>query len=139
MSSHIRTAAVAVLAISLAGCSSLSLPGMGIFGKKGSDDSLEGAAAPEERVRIPVLALDQQLKVNDALKSAGFQLPPAAPRADWPLAGGNPEQAVEHVEAAPAFKIAWRRDIGKDSNNIQHITAPPIVALAASDPSPGFG
>ena len=29
--------------------------------------------------------------------------------AAWPLPGGTPEQSVEHVEAAPAFEIAWRR------------------------------
>jgi outer membrane protein assembly factor BamB len=44
------------------------------------------------------------------------------------LPGGAPEQAVEHVQAAPNFTIAWRRGVGDGSGRRKHVTAPPIAA-----------
>ena len=79
-------------------------------------------------MRIPIIALNDQLKVSDALKGQDFLLPPPAPQADWPLPGGSPGQSVEHVAAAPDFVVAWRRSIGQKSNRHHHVTAPPISA-----------
>ena len=121
-----RTILLATAALTLVGCSTVQR--LNPF-KGGNDDaSQEGAGAPEERTRIPLIALDQQLLANDSLKGVGFYLPPAQPQADWPLPGGSPEQSIEHVEAAPAFEIAWKRDIGRASGRAQFITAPPIAA-----------
>jgi len=126
----IRTARTVVLvaaALTLVSCSTVQR--LNPFkGRGGENASLEGAGAPEERTRIPLIALDQQLRVNDALKGVGFYLPPAAPQADWPLPGGTLEQTVEHVDAAPDFEIAWKRDIGRAGGRAQFITAPPIAA-----------
>src|SRR5581483_4414780 len=46
----------------------------------------------------------------------------------WPLAGGTPEQSIEHIDAAHDFAIAWRSGFGKGSNRTWHITAPPVAA-----------
>lgn len=122
----VRTAVVVAAAVALTGCSTLAR--LNILRDKDQDASQEGAQAPEGRERIPLIALDQQLQVNDALKGVGFYLPPAAPQADWPLPGGNAEQSIEHTDAAPAFQVAWRRDIGKKTTRSQFITAPPVAA-----------
>lgn len=116
---------VGLFAATTAACSTLSA--INPFDKGDSNASREGAAAPEERKRIPLLALDQQLVVADALKGVGFYLPPPTTITESPLPGGNPEQAVEHSAAAPAFQVAWRRKIGQGSKKAIHITAPPVI------------
>jgi outer membrane protein assembly factor BamB len=83
-------------------------------------------ASPGERISL--LELNDQLKVSDSLKGQDFFLPPAQPIADWPLAGGTPEQSVEHVAAAADFEIAWRKSFGDPSSHHIHVMAPPIMA-----------
>jgi outer membrane protein assembly factor BamB len=84
--------------------------------------------AKNEANRVPLVSLDQQLKVSDALKGVGFQNAPATPLADWPLPGGTLQQSVENVAAAPDFQVAWRRSIGVPSSRQRHVTSPPILA-----------
>jgi outer membrane protein assembly factor BamB len=119
-----RSAAIVVtLAVVLAGCGTLS--------KVGSLNPFHGKAKPSlasRGNRIPIIALNDQLTVSDALKGQDFQLPPPTPLADWPLAGGTPSNSVEHVEAAPNFVVAWHTPIGVKSSRKHHITAPPIAA-----------
>ncbi len=116
-------AAVVLTLGALAGCGTLS--------KVGSLNPFHGKAKPSSASRgnrIPIIALNDQLTVSDALKGQDFLLPPPAPQADWPLPGGTPAQSVEHVAAAPDFVVAWRRPIGQRSSRKHHITAPPIAA-----------
>ncbi len=114
---------LAVAALSLGACSTVS--------KIGSLNPIHGKGKRNAVIhtnRIPVIALNDQLKVADALKGQDFLLPDAAPLSDWPLPGGTPAQSVEHVDAAPAFAVAWRRSIGSASSRSKHVTAPPIIA-----------
>ena len=113
--------AVALAAVGLAGCSTLnSLE----FWKNSQNKSIASKGE-----RIPILTPEDQLTVSDALKGQSFYLPDAQPQADWPLPGGTPEQSVEHVAAAPDFKIAWRRGLGVSGMPRSHfVTAPPIEA-----------
>ena len=117
-------AAAVVLTIGvLAGCGTLS--------KVGSLNPFHGKPKPSSASRgnrIPIIALNDQLAVSDALKGQDFLLPPPEALADWPLPGGTPAQSVEHVAAAPDFVVAWRRSIGQKSSRRRHITAPPIAA-----------
>jgi len=122
-------AVVALALLALGGCATMSKIGAAspFHGKhdrrgKGKDN----AAAKANR--IPVIALNDQLKVADALKGQDFFIPAPAPRADWPLPGGTPQQSIENVEAAPKFTVAWKRSIGAASSKRLHITAPPIAA-----------
>lgn len=78
--------------------------------------------------RISIIAFDQKVEVSDTLKGVDFFLPPATPQADWQLPGGNAEQSIEHVQAAPDFVIAWKKGFGKGSDRKAHVTAPPIMA-----------
>src|SRR5579863_8460329 len=108
----LRTLGVlAAAALALSACSTIQ--------KIGSLNPIHGKRHPSpasKGVRIPVIALNDQLKVADALKGQDFYLPPPAPQTDWPLPGGAPDQSVEHVDAAPNFQIAWRRGFGAPSS-----------------------
>ena len=86
------------------------------------------SAANKEANRISLLELGDQLKVSDTLKGQDFFLPAPQPQADWPLPGGTLEQSVENVDAAPDFRIAWRKTFGEKSTKREHVLAPPIMA-----------
>ena len=89
----------------------------------------EAGRRPPPGERISLLELSDQLKVSDSLKGQDFFLPPPQPQADWPLAGGTLEQSVENVDAAPDFRLAWRRNFGaKSDRTTQFVMAPPVVA-----------
>jgi len=113
----------AVAATMLAGCSTFSkVSSLNPFhGKKVASTASRGA-------RIPVIALDDQLKVAGALKGQDFFIPPPVAVADWPLPGADREQSIEHVAAAPAFQIAWRKRFGVGYARRRHVMAPPIAA-----------
>jgi outer membrane protein assembly factor BamB len=116
---------LAVLALT-----ALALSACGTISKVGSISPFHGrrhASTASKGVRIPVIALNDQLKVADVLKGQDFFLPPPAPQSEWPLPGGALSQSVEHVDAAPNFAIAWRRAFGVPSSRHQHVTAPPIA------------
>ena len=118
----IRTLGVlAAAALTLGACSTVSKVGSlnPFHGKKHASTASKG-------VRIPVIALNDQLKVADALKGQDFYLPPPAPQADWPLPGATPGNSVEHVEAGANFQEAWRRSFGEASSRRHHVTAPPV-------------
>jgi outer membrane protein assembly factor BamB len=127
MSIRRKLGAVAIAAlVAIGGCSTVSKVGeLNPFHRPGREKARASAAARANRV--PVIALNDQLKVADALKGQDFFLPPPAPQSDWPVPGGTLEQSVEHVDAAPAFQIAWRRSIGVPSSRRHHVTAPPIA------------
>jgi outer membrane protein assembly factor BamB len=114
-----RLGAIAVIAL-------MALTGCSTFGGGHHHESKKEKAAASKAGRIPVIALNDQLKVSDALKGQDFLLPAPAPQADWPVPGGTLEQSVENVQAAPAFQIAWRRSIGVAASKRYHITASPI-------------
>jgi outer membrane protein assembly factor BamB len=78
--------------------------------------------------RISVIAFDEKVAVAEGLQGVDFFLPAAVGQPDWPLPGGPTEVVIEHVEAAPAFEIAWRKGFGKASNVKVHVTAPPVLA-----------
>jgi outer membrane protein assembly factor BamB len=109
-------------AIAVGGCSTVSkVSSLNPFhGKKAASTASRGA-------RIPVIALDDQLKVAGALKGQDFFLPPPVAVTDWPVPGGTLEQSVEHVAAAPQFVVAWRRTFGVGFARRRHVTAPPVA------------
>ncbi|MFC3078334.1 PQQ-binding-like beta-propeller repeat protein [Phenylobacterium terrae] len=119
-----RTSLIAVLAASLtvAGCSTVSR--LNPFG--GGDDEPQEVASEGER--IPIVGAESGVEVTEAIAGQDFNLPAPTPRADWPLPGGAPEQAVEHVDAGQGLSVAWRQRFGEGSERGKHVTAPPIVA-----------
>ena len=109
-------------ALAVGGCATVSkVSSLNPFhGKKAASTASRGA-------RIPVIALDDQLRVASALKGQDFFLPPPVAVTDWPLPGGTLEQSVEHVAAAPQFVVAWRRTFGAPFGRRRHVTAPPVA------------
>src|SRR5437016_1651326 len=93
-----RLGVVAVVALlTLGACSTVSKVGaLNPFHRSGKEKARSAAAARSNRV--PVIALNDQLKVADALKGQDFLLPPPAPQSDWPVPGGTLEQSVENVD-----------------------------------------
>ncbi|NBB17162.1 PQQ-binding-like beta-propeller repeat protein [Caulobacter sp. SLTY] len=114
---------IGVAAVS-AGCSTVSgtVDRLNPFKEKEvKDEAADGR-------RISVIAFDEKVTAAEGLQGVDFFLPAAVGQPDWTLPGGPTEVVVEHVEAAPAFEIAWRKGFGKASNVKVHVTAPPILA-----------
>ncbi len=115
-------AAVAVAALGMAGCSTVSR--LNPFDKK--DDTPAELAG--EGQRISIIAADQVLEPAEALKGVDFALPTPVKLDAWPLPGGSPEQSVGAVDAAPNLDIAWRKNFGQANKRGRYVTAPPIAA-----------
>jgi outer membrane protein assembly factor BamB len=117
-----RLVSVLVLAAALSACGTVRriLPFVG-------DGEAPKATAAEGK-RVAVMAFDETVTPAEALKGVSFSIPAPNAITEWPVPGGTPEQAVEHVQAAPAFDIAWRRDFGAGSSRRTQVTAPPVAA-----------
>jgi outer membrane protein assembly factor BamB len=123
------SAVVLMAALVLTGCSTISNVGstVGKLNPFAPKKSQEASDASESQ-RISIVAFDQKVEPNENLKGQDFFLPAAAAQPEWPVPGGNAEQSVENVDAAPAFQVAWRRGFGKGSSRAIHVTAPPVMA-----------
>jgi outer membrane protein assembly factor BamB len=116
---HARViAAISIAAVAVAGCNTVRSP------FRGHPKPSQTAAGE----RISLLELNDQLKVSDSLKGADFYLPAPQPQAEWPYPGGSIEQSVENVDAAPDFRVAWRRTFGEKSTHHEFVMAPPVMA-----------
>ena len=117
-------AVVAIVASGLSGCASMknmNLPGF----MQGKDKNKSKASAGE---RVSIVAFDQKVEASESLKSIQIFLPEAKPVADWPVPGGNAEQSLENIDAAPDLAIAWRTKFGAGSNGDKQVVAPPVAA-----------
>lgn len=119
----LKTAIVLGLAASLTSCGSVRrvLP----FGL-GQDNTPQATASQGERISI--LSFDQQLAPAAGLAGRDFFLPGPVAATAWPLPGGNAENAIEHVIAAPQFTIGWRRNIGAGSTKSRQVMSPVVAA-----------
>lgn len=111
-----------VAALGASGCSTLGH--LNPFHGGGDKGPKETASEGE---RISIIPAGERLEVSSALKGQDFALPAPAVVTDWPLAGGAPEQSIEHVDAAPNLQVAWRRSFGRGSGRGFYVTAPPIA------------
>ncbi len=93
--------------------------------KLGGSEAPQATASQGERISI--LQFDQQLAPSAGLAGRDFFLPGPSAINSWSQPGGNAENSVEHVSAAPAFTIAWRRNIGEGSSLRSQIMAPPVA------------
>ena len=122
MNRVLKVALLCGIAVSVASCGTVRniLP----FGLGGAD---EPQARATEGQRVSVLEFEQQLAPSAALSGRDFFLPGPQPTTAWTQPGGNPENAVEHVAAAPDFAVAWRRDIGAGSSDTRQVMAPVVA------------
>ena len=122
MSRVLKVALICGLAVSAAACGTVrnALP----F-NLGRTEGPRAVASEGER--ISVLDFEQRLAPSAALSGRDFFLPGPQAATSWTQPGGNAENNVEHVIAAPEFAVAWRRDVGAGSSKTTQIMAP-IVA-----------
>ena len=122
MNRALKVALICGVALSVTACGTVRrvLP----FGLGGP---AEPTATASEGTRVSVLEFEQALTPSAALSGRDFFLPGPVAATAWPLPGGNTGNNVEHVIAAPAFTVAWRRDIGAGSANSRQVMAPVVA------------
>lgn len=122
MTKTLKVALLTGLALTVASCGTVrnALP----FGLGGDKEPVATATAGQ---RISILEFEQQLAPSAALSGRDFFLPGPQAATAWTQPGGNAENAVEHVIAAPDFAVAWRRDIGAGSSRTRQVMAPVVA------------
>jgi outer membrane protein assembly factor BamB len=122
MNRLLKVALISSVALSVTACAAQRrmLP-FGLGGKE------ENTSVATEGQRISVLAFEQQLAPSAALSGRDFFIPGPQAATSWPVPGGTIENSVEHVIAAPEFKVAWKRDIGVGSSRTSEIMAPVVA------------
>ena len=121
MSKPLKIALICGLAATAAACSTVQR-----VWPFGGDDGPESVASVGERVSI--LEFEQSLSPSAELAGRDFFVPGPQAITAWPVPGGNLEQSLEHVIAAPDFTVAWRRSIGEGGSRMTQITATPVAA-----------
>ncbi|MFN3537788.1 MAG: PQQ-binding-like beta-propeller repeat protein, partial [Brevundimonas sp.] len=121
MSQPLKIALVCGLAVTVASCATAQR-----LWPFGGDDGPSSVASAGERVSI--LEFEQRLSPSTALSGRDFFVPGPQAITAWPVPGGNVEQSLEHVIAAPDFTVAWRRNIGEGGSRTTQVTATPVAA-----------
>lgn len=83
---------------------------------------------PLKGKRIPVMALEEQLRVDESLLETELRLPRPYANREWPQAGGAPHHAMHHLALGPNPRVIWRSSIGEGSSGNHRILAQPVVA-----------
>lgn len=122
MNRVLKVALLSGIAVTLASCGTVR--GLLPFGLGGGDEPQAVATAGQ---RISVLEFEQQLAPSAALSGRDFFIPGPQAAIAWTQPGGNAENSVEHVIAAPAFTVAWRRGIGAGSSRTRQVMAPVVA------------
>ncbi len=122
MNRTLKVALLCGLAMTVASCGTVrnALP-FGLGGQK------EDIAKATEGQRVSILEFEQQLAPSAALSGRDFFLPGPQAATAWTQPGGNAENAVEHVIAAPEFTVAWKRNIGAGSSKTRQVMAPVVA------------
>lgn len=122
MNRTLKVALLCGLAMTVASCGTVrnALP-FGLGGQK------EDVAKASEGQRISILEFEQQLAPSAALSGRDFFLPGPQAATAWTQPGGNAENSVEHVIAAPEFTVAWKRNIGAGSSKTRQVMSPVVA------------
>src|SRR5882757_9418090 len=106
---------------------SLLLGGCSVFDEVGSWFSSNGKKSNLRGVRIPVMALDADLKADPAIAAIPIVLPPPYRNPEWPQPGGYASNAMYHLAAPGRLRRLWRQDAGKGNDIDSHLTSAPVV------------
>jgi outer membrane protein assembly factor BamB len=107
---------------------SLLLSGCSVFDTVGGWFSSNGKKSNLRGVRIPVMSLDSDLKVDAALAATPIVLPPPYINPDWPQPGGYATNAMYHLAAPGRLREVWSQSAGKGNDIDSHLTSSPVVA-----------
>lgn len=124
---HTRRAALLGAAGLLAGCETLD----DIFGEKRERFAGERRAVLTTPERV--------LSADDAAQGTAVVLPPPAPRADWPQAGGDAAHAGGHPALGGTLGSAWRSGFGSGSGYRRRILAGPVAGGGQVFAADAFG
>ena len=111
--------ALTALSFMLSGCSVFDTVG-DWFSSSPKKSNLRG-------VRIAVISLDEDLKVDPTLAAVPVQLPPPYRNPEWPQPGGYASNAMYHLAAPGGLRRAWDVDAGKGDDIDSHIISSPVV------------
>ncbi len=114
-----KAAAVVALSAGLVGCSSLN---------PFSDGGKAERDAAEKAQRVPLIALDAELKADPNFAVITIYLPEASSADEWAQSGGSAGKVIGNRKGADAFEIAWKKNVGEGSSRKQRLIAPPIVS-----------
>ncbi len=81
----------------------------------------------EKAARITINPFQENLTPDPTLAATPVTLPAAVAVADWLQSGENSSKTPGNVDAAPAFKEAWRTNVGEGSGEIKRLVAAPVV------------
>ena len=84
--------------------------------------------APLQGTRVSVLLLDQKLEPDPALANVPVRLPRPFANPVWPMSGGVPSHAMQHLDGAEELRVAWRVRAGAGRSSSLRLLPPPIVA-----------
>lgn len=104
-------------------------------------DEIFGEKRPRfEGERLSVLDLpERRLRAEEAAQGAPMALPPAAPRPDWPMAGGDAAHAGGHPAFGPGLTQAWRSGFGSGSAYRRRLVSGPVAAGGTAYVTDAFG
>src|SRR3569623_1333681 len=106
---------------------SLLLSGCAITDEVSSWFASNGKKSNLRGVRIPVMSLDSELKIDPELAKQPLLLPPPYTNPDWPQPGGYASNALYHLAAPGRLRQAWSEDAGKRSDTDSHLITTPVV------------
>lgn len=78
--------------------------------------------------RISVMASDDSVRPDPALKDVKVELPPPYKNTEWAQPGGYATNAMYHLSASGPLQVIWDVDAGTGSRTKSRLTASPIVA-----------
>ena len=110
---------ITAAALLLSGCA-LTDTVSGWFASSGKKSNLRG-------VRIPVMTLDENLKVDPTLAATPLQLPPPYRNTDWPQPGGDTTNAMYHLAVPGHLRQVWSQDAGKGTDSSSQLISTPVV------------
>lgn len=119
----IRAALCLSLALTLSGCEVADM-----FGSLTSGWFSSAKKSNIKGQRFDIMSLDDSLKPDPELASVPVTLPAPFANPEWPEPGGYASNAMYHLQADGALRIAWQQDAGKGSDDDSRLTAAPIVA-----------
>jgi outer membrane protein assembly factor BamB len=114
------------LCLALAAASML-LSGCAITDEVSSWFTSSGKKSNLRGVRIPVMSLDSELKIDPVLAKEPLLLPPPYTNPDWPQPGGYASNALYHLAAPGPLRQVWSEDAGKGSDIDSHLVSTPVV------------
>ncbi|MEN3950518.1 PQQ-binding-like beta-propeller repeat protein [Iodidimonas sp. SYSU 1G8] len=80
-----------------------------------------------EGERKPIVELNDELAIDEALKAVDIRLPAPYQNPDWPQSGGYANHAMHHLQLGASPRIVWRARVDGSTSN-RNLVAQPVVA-----------